>query len=260
MLVLQNISVSLGQTEILHNISLELNSGQMVVLCGPNGAGKSTLLKVISGELKPSCGSVSWDGIQIEDWTPNNLAKTRGKLSQESRLSFPFRTQEVVEMGRFPYGKNPNNGKVISQCMKLTHIEYLYNRRYNTLSGGEKQRLHFARVLAQITSTDIEALNNKVLLLDEPTSALDLKHQESLLRLSKRLATQHNCLVIVVLHDLNLAAAWADQMIIMKKGEIKHIGSVQAVCISSVISEIYDIKALVLEHPSTGKPIITVER
>ena len=260
MLTVQNISVQFGNTPILSDINLDLDCGKMVALCGPNGAGKSTLLKIISGEIKGTSGTVSWNNTQISDWKPNELAKNRGKLSQETRLSFPFRTQEVVDIGRLPYGNAPQNGYVVSQCMKLAHIEHLVDRRYDTLSGGEKQRIHFARVLAQLSAHDPENSTGKLLLLDEPTSALDLKYQEKLLHFAKQLAAHQNYLVIIVLHDLNLAAAWADQMVMMKKGKITYNGTIEEVCTAEILYETYGVKTLILKHPHTHKPIITVDR
>ena len=143
--------------------------------------------------------------------------------------------------------------------MQAVQIGHLINRRYDTLSGGEKQRVHFARVLAQLSSTE-QSDDVKLLLLDEPTSALDLKHQESLLELIHTLVNKENFLIIIVLHDLNLAAAWADSMVMMKEGELKYSGSISEICTKEVLNDVYDVETIILEHPSTGRPIISVDR
>ena len=259
MLRIENISVQFGTATILNEVSTEFQPGQIVALCGPNGAGKSTLLRVISGELIASNGTVFWNNQSITKWKPNELAKSRAKLSQESRLSFPFLTQEVVEMGRYPYGNHPDNTDIIEKCLHSVQIEHLIDRRYDTLSGGEKQRVHFARVLAQL-SENSQAPNTKLLLLDEPTSALDLKHQESVLKLVHTLVKQENYLVIIVLHDLNLAAAWADTMVMMKDGELKYSGSINEICTEDVLQDVYDVQTIILTHPTSGRPIISVDR
>ena len=259
MLRVENVSVQFGKIQILREIAADFEPGKIIALCGPNGAGKSTLLKVISGEIPSTSGQVLWDNQSIVDWKPNQLAKVRAKLSQESRLSFPFLTQEVVEMGRYPYGNSPENPKVVEECIHSVQIDHLIDRRYDTLSGGEKQRVHFARVLAQLSSTE-ETQPVKLLLLDEPTSALDLKHQESLLKLVHDLVRNNNFLVIIVLHDLNLAAAWSDQMVMMKNGQLKYSGTVEEVCTKEVLEDVYDVKTVILRHPSSGRPIISVDR
>ena len=259
MLKIENVSLQIGTTTILNEVSTEFNPGQIVALCGPNGAGKSTLLRVISGELNSTNGQVYWANQSISKWKPNELAKSRAKLSQESRLSFPFLTQEVVEMGRYPYGNHPDNHLIIERCLKSVQIEKLIDRRYDTLSGGEKQRVHFARVLAQLSSKE-QSSKIKLLLLDEPTSALDLKHQESILHLVHTLVKQENFLVIIVLHDLNLAAAWADTMVMMKEGELKYSGSINEICTKEVLQDVYDVQTIILKHPTSGRPIISVDR
>ena len=259
MLRIDNISVRFGTTTILDEVSTEFKPGQIVALCGPNGAGKSTLLRVISGELSANNGQVSWANQSISQWKANELAKSRAKLSQESRLSFPFLTQEVVEMGRYPYGNNPENQVIIDRCIKDVQIEHLIDRRYDTLSGGEKQRVHLARVLAQLSSTE-QTGNIKLLLLDEPTSALDLKHQESVLQLVHTLVKRENYLVIIVLHDLNLAAAWADTMVMMKDGRLKYSGGINEICTQEVLQDVYNVPTIILNHPTSGRPIISVDR
>ena len=257
MLKATNIDYAVGDTRILNRVSIDVEPGELVALCGPNGAGKSTLLKVVSGELAPNAGSVEWNGRRMEDWDSVELARSRAKLSQESQLTFSFRVREVVEMGRFPHDNSAKNAAVVNECMNRVGVHDLADRYYTSLSGGEKQRVHLARVLAQLTGP-IEC--PRLLLLDEPTSALDLLHQEVALSLAHSVCKEQNFAVLVVLHDLNLASAWSDRIVLLKEGEVRHSGSPHAVLTQSVLRSIYGVDVLVLPHPSTGRPVVTIDR
>ena len=257
MLRIEDISVKIQSKAILTDVSFDVSQGEVVALCGPNGAGKSTLLRVLSGELKQTKGSVVFQETPIDRWKPIELAKMRAKLSQESLLTFAFLAREVVEMGRFPYNDSSNSDKIVHSCMQQVGIEHLAERQYTSLSGGEKQRVHLARVLAQLYSEQGET---KLMLLDEPTSALDVLHQEVVLEIAYKLARKNNYIVLVVLHDLNLAAAWADRMILLKDGKYCYDGAPDEVLTPEIIKEVYGIQSLVLSHPKTGRPIITVDR
>ena len=193
----------------------------------------------------------------LSDWTPRNLAKVRAKLSQESHLSFSFRVREVVEMGRFPHDSAASSDDIVDACMERVGIRELACRDYTTLSGGEKQRVHMARVLAQLSSGTSDS---KLLLLDEPTSALDLHHQELALAMAHDLCGEHNYGVLVVLHDLNLAAAWADRLILLRDGKIYNEGTPESVLTEPILRAVYAVDAIVLPHPSTGRPVVTIDR
>jgi iron complex transport system ATP-binding protein len=257
MLHVENVSIRIHKKDILKEISIELKEGEVVALCGPNGAGKSTLLRAISGEIIPTEGRVFIKEKDIKEWQPLHLAQQRAKLSQESHLSFAFLAKEVVEMGRFPYPETKENDSIVDDSMRLVGIEHLSKRQYTSLSGGEKQRVHLARVLAQLHS-DLET--SKLMLLDEPTSALDVLHQEVVLEIAHQLAKEKNYVVLVVLHDLNLAAAWADRIVLLKDGLYKYDGAPKEILTPDILQEIYEIQCLVLEHPKTGRPIITIDR
>ena len=257
MLVADQIEYVVGSKRILGGASVTVEAGEIVALCGPNGAGKSTLLKVMSGEVASTAGRVSLGGRALEEWNAMDLARTRAKLSQESQLTFSFRAREVVEMGRFPHPNPVQNADVVEECMQRVGITELADRYYTSLSGGEKQRVHLARVLAQLTDA---SEHPKLLLLDEPTSALDLLHQEVALALAHDLCRTRGFAVLVVLHDLNLAAAWSDRIVLLREGEVRYAGTPAAVLTQPVLREIYGIDVLVMPHPTTGRPVITIDR
>jgi iron complex transport system ATP-binding protein len=252
-----DIGYAVGDTTILNGVSIGVEPGELVALCGPNGAGKSTLLKVVSGELPANSGTVEWNGRSMEQWGSVELARSRAKLSQESQLTFSFRVREVVEMGRFPHDNPSTNAEVVSECMDRVGIIDLADRFYTSLSGGEKQRVHLARVLAQLTGPEEQP---RLLLLDEPTSALDLLHQEVALSLAHSVCKERGYAVLVVLHDLNLASAWADRIVLLKGGEVRHRGSPEAVLTQAVLRDIYGVDVVVLPHPTTGRPVVTIDR
>jgi len=257
MLLVEHIHHTIGTTSILTDVCMGVAPGEVVALCGPNGAGKSTLLNIASGELTPSEGLVSLLDRTLEEWPAVELARNRAKLSQESNLTFSFKVREVVEMGRFPHDTPHAHDDVIETCMERVGITELSDRYYTSLSGGEKQRVHFARVLAQLTDTSGQP---KLLLLDEPTSALDLLHQEVALELAHTLCKEHGFAVLVVLHDLNLAAAWADRIVLLKDGHVHHSGTPAEVLTQPILQTIYGIDVLVLSHPNTGRPVVTIDR
>ena len=160
-------------------------------------------------------------------------------------------------MGRFPYAESTSHTEVVEACMDRVGVTEIADRYYTSLSGGEKQRVHLARVLAQLTGLKSQP---KLLLLDEPTSALDLLHQEVALELVHTLSREQQFAVVVVLHDLNLAAAWADRVILLKDGAVRHSGIPADVFTQELLQQVYGVNALVLSHPATGRPIITVDR
>ncbi len=257
MLDCEHIHYAVGSKSILNDVSLAVSAGEVVALCGPNGAGKSTLLRVASGEIQPNQGTVGLFERALPEWKPRALAQARAKLSQESHLTFSFRVREVVEMGRFPHETVSVDDDIIDDCMKQVGICDLENRDYTTLSGGEKQRVHMARVLAQLTDQHSKP---KLLLLDEPTSALDLHHQEVALSLAHRLCRERSYGVLVVLHDLNLAAAWADRVVLLKDGVVQKEGSPDRVLTEAVLHSVYGVDVVIVPHPTTGRPIITSGR
>lgn len=227
------VSVELGGHQILDRVDLRVAPGELVVLVGPNGAGKSTLLAALAGDLAPSAGQVTLDDIDVATLRAGELGRRRGVLLQKQNLAFGFRALAVVEMGRAPWHRTPraaDDEVVVERAMAQADVLALADRVFWTLSGGEQARVAFARLLAQ------EA---PVLLLDEPTAALDVSHQETLLEVARACARAGSA-VVVVLHDLSLAAAYADRVCVLSRGRVRADGPPRDVFEASLLSEVYD--------------------
>ena len=253
MLNLKHLSVNIRNKYLLNNISLTVAPGEVIAVVGPNGAGKSTLLKIISGDRIAYEGRVNINGKSLTDWPIQELACIRGVLPQHTALSFPFTVEEVILMGRSPHHRlaNPMFDRAIAEeAMKLTDTFDLRARRYTTLSGGERQRTQMARVLAQIWQP--VRSQNRYLLLDEPTSALDLAHQHGLLTIARRFATLQNVSVVVILHDLNLAAQYADRIAVLKAGKLIALDTPVNVLKESVIQQTFGYPVVIAQHPQTA--------
>lgn len=242
-----------GTRRVLDGVDFEVAAGEVVALVGPNGAGKSTLLAVLAGELDPGGGSVELDGRPLDRWTPIDMARRRAVLPQSHTVGFPFSAAEVVAMGRAPWQRTPQAGRddeAIATAMAATDSTHLARRSFPSLSGGERARVALARVLAQDTAT---------LLLDEPTAALDLGHQEAVLTLAAdRAAT--GAAVVVVLHDLASAAAYADRVAVLDDGRVAAAGPPRDVLTGELLSRVYRYPVEVLDHPGTGAQLVLPAR
>ncbi|MGW4325210.1 heme ABC transporter ATP-binding protein [Nocardia sp. NPDC004573] len=234
---------------VLDGVDFEAVAGQVVALVGPNGAGKSTLLAVLAGELAPSAGTVELDGQPLAHWTTLDMARRRAVLPQTHTVGFPFTAREVVAMGRAPWvrtERREHDEQQIAAAMAVTDVAHLATRSFPTLSGGERARVALARVLAQDTAT---------LLLDEPTAALDLGHQEAVLRLAAERAAV-GAAVVVVLHDLGVAAAYADRVAVLDAGCIAADGPPREVLTTELLTKVYQHPVEVLDHPVTGAQLV----
>ncbi|MFA0338679.1 heme ABC transporter ATP-binding protein [Vibrio breoganii] len=246
-----DISVSIGNRTILDKVNIEFYPNEFTVFLGPNGTGKSTLLKTLSNEMAYT-GQHYLFGKPTQDWDKRSLAKQFGVLPQSSSLTFNFTAQEVVELGGLTLsGGQKAISRIAREKMNLTGVLPLADRLYPSLSGGEKQRVHFARVLTQLDSVK----HNKVLFLDEPTSALDLSHQHNTLKLAKEQADSGAC-VVAVLHDLNLAAQYADRIVVLNHGNIVADGTPWEALNSQTIEEVYRWKTQIVPHPTQKHPVI----
>lgn len=235
--------------QVLDGVDFEAVAGQVVALVGPNGAGKSTLLAALAGELAPSAGTVELDGQPLAHWTTLDMARRRAVLPQTHTVGFPFTAREVVAMGRAPWvrtERREHDEKQIAAAMAATDVAHLATRSFPTLSGGERARVALARVLAQDTAT---------LLLDEPTAALDLGHQEAVLRLAAERADD-GAAVVVVLHDLGVAAAYADRVAVLDSGRIAADGPPRDVLTTELLTRVYQHPVEVLDHPVTGAQLV----
>ncbi len=243
------VSVTIDGTSILHEVSLHARPGMVLALVGPNGAGKSTLLNVIAGDQAVASGEVHVAGHPLASWSIKQLARERSVLLQQTSVAFPFTVSQVVEMGRAPWIGTPfeaDDDSAVAEAIDLTDLTALTERHVPSLSGGERARAALARVLAQRT---------RILLLDEPTAALDIRHQEDVLRLARERADLGDT-VVVVLHDLGLAAAFADRVCLLERGRVVAEGTPAEVFDAAVLSAVYRHPLEVLTHPVNGTLII----
>jgi iron complex transport system ATP-binding protein len=254
-----NITYRIDNQTLLKNISLEFKPGEFTVIMGQNGAGKSTLLRILAGSTKATEGEVTLSGKKIENYKEIELAKTRAVLSQHYEISFPVSIQDIVMMGRYPHFKSEPSYKdheITDKALSMMGIFNLKNRNYDTLSGGEAQKVQMARVLSQIWEHDKN--NTKILFLDEPVSQLDIQYQYFLLQVARNF-TKENIMVIAILHDLNLAINYADNIIFLKKGElIKTVNTIQDID-KEIVNKVFDIEMENIHNPFSNKPHFIVK-
>ncbi|MFD0267365.1 heme ABC transporter ATP-binding protein [Streptomyces sp. NPDC127106] len=253
------LHVRLGGRAVLAGIDLAARAGEVLALVGPNGAGKSTLLAALAADLPAASGTVRIDGRPAGAWAAPELALRRAVLPQAAELSFPFTVAEVVAMGRAPWAGTgvagaagaadadaDADGEAVARAMAATEVSGFADRPFTALSGGERARVALARVLAQ---------QAPLLLLDEPTAALDLRHQELVLRICRERAAAGDA-VVAVLHDLGLAAAYADRIAVLEGGRIAADGPPAKVLRADLLSQVYRQPVEVLPHPQSGIPMV----
>jgi iron complex transport system ATP-binding protein len=250
---LNALSYHIGPKSLLQNVSLSARPGEVLAIIGANGAGKSTLLKLLSGDLKPSAGEVVFEGKNLAQWPAAALAHRRAVLTQQHTLALAFEVRELVLLGRYPhFGGQPtaHDHAVVAAALDLVGLRHLAGREYPTLSGGEQQRAQLARVLAQVWEAE-----KGFLLLDEPLTGLDLRHQHQTLAVARQLA-HRGFGVIAVLHDLNLAAQYADQVLLLHQGLAVASGTPAEVLTPDYIHLGFGVEVELLTHPSLGCPLI----
>ena len=241
----KNLGFARGGKTILHDVGVEVRPGEVLAVLGPNGSGKSTLMHLLAGTEKPDHGSVFLDDIPLARLSPLQQAQKRAVLQQSSQVSFPFTVEEIVLLGRTPHitgAERPVDYDIMRKALAAVQAEELMGRRFPTLSGGEQQRVQFARVLAQLWEVE-----GGYLLLDEPTSALDPKYQHGILRHAKSLAVK-GMGVCAVLHDLQLASLYADKVLLLKEGRVVAYGPVAEVLTETQVSELFEVPVKAVEQ------------
>ena len=249
----ENLTYQVGRKTLLQSLSVQARPGELLAVVGANGAGKSTLLKLLSGDLTPTGGTVRFAGRPLAQWPAATLARSRAVLTQQHSLALAFPVRELVLMGRYPHFRGQpaaHDHFITDAALATVGIAHLANRAYPTLSGGEQQRAQLARVLAQVWEAEAGFL-----LLDEPLTGLDLRHQHHTLDVAKDL-TQRGFGVIAVLHDLNLAAQYADQVLLLRQGQAVASGPPAEVLTCEHIHHAFGIAVQLLAHPSLGCPLI----
>lgn len=240
---------------ILDRISISLDAGNVVALVGPNGAGKSTLLKILAGEIEPNEGQVFFDEKPLGSYSKRALALRRAVMPQEVLLAFAFTVEEVVTMGRYPHSlvrnrtspdQRTDDRMIVRKSMQKTETTHLSDRLYPTLSGGEQARVTLARVLAQETP---------IVFLDEPTASLDPRHQHLVMSQARKIADRGG-IALAVLHDLNLASMYADQIALLNDGGIKAYGPPAKVLTTPILEDVFRTKFQVTNHPRMSCPLV----
>jgi iron complex transport system ATP-binding protein len=240
-----DVGVAIRARWLLREVTIAVAPGEVVALVGPNGAGKSTLLRVLAGDLAPTTGRVALDGRAIADFRPRDLALRRAVLPQQTVLQFAFTAREVVEMGR-GQRRGDDDEVIVAASLAKTESTHVAERIFPSLSGGEQGRVSLARVLAQ------EA---PLLLLDEPTASLDLRHQQLVMEVARDLAAR-GAMVVVVLHDLNLAASYADRIALLHEGRLVADGPPWQTLAESLLTEVFACPIAVTAHPVRGCPLV----
>lgn len=241
-LSVHGIGWTVGGRHILDDVELTVADGSLVGLLGRNGSGKSSLLHIVAGLHKASRGYVHLDELDVHGMGNTERARRIAFLAQQADTELALRVVDVVRLGRTPWGE-ADSDHIVADAMRRTEVEHLAERRWPTLSGGERQRTQLARALAQQPS---------LLLLDEPTNHLDLAHQIGLLRLVRGLRVT----TLTALHDLELAAAFCDRLIVLDEGRVVASGTPREVLTETLLEQVYSVSAQVTEHPITGRPHI----
>lgn len=249
---LRGVSLAVDGRALLSDVDLAVRPGELVAFIGPNGAGKSTALSVLAGDVTPDAGTATIDGRLLTSIRVQELGRLRSVLLQQKGVSFSYPVREVVAMGRMPWSRLPSDGadatddEIVAAALASTDTAHLADRDVTTLSGGELARVSLARVLAQ---------RCRVVLLDEPTDALDIGHQEQVLALAAGLAAD-GAAVLAVLHDLNLAAAYADRVVLLAGGRVVADGAPRDVLTGERLSAVYGHPVETVDHPVTGALLV----
>ncbi len=255
MLEARDLTISYDDRIAVSDVTLTLTPGEITALVGPNGAGKSTLLRSLNGQVPRTSGAVLLDGQPIEKYNRRTIGRRVAVVAQEAELRFPVTVLEFVLGGRFAWGPSSGWGweteqdlRVAAAVLAETELHELSGRLMNELSGGERQRAVLARALATEAA---------FLLLDEPTANLDLSHQATLLNLVRKRCDMRQASSLVVTHDLNLTAQFADRILLMRDGKVVRLGKPEEVLTAELLNQVFNVEVLVDAHPITGAPRVT---
>lgn len=256
MLRTEKIYFKVGDKILLQETSVAFEENRFHVIMGPNGAGKSTLLKLLAGSEHPSGGEIFFHEKEINQFSRKELAAARAVLSQHYNITFPITTNDMVMMGRYPYFNtvpSKEDKEICKMAIGVMQANDLLDRDYNTLSGGETQKIQMSRILAQIW--DSENSGNKILFLDEPVSHLDMKYQHQLLQVAKEMCKK-NITVIAILHDINLSLTYADRILFMKQGGIKYDIINHDEINTAVIKNVFDVESKIINPGNGHRPVV----
>lgn len=254
MLEVDDISYHVRDKRIVQHVSFTAQPGRLTAIIGPNGAGKSTLLKVLSRQYQPAGGKVIWNGNDLRGYSDQQMALERAVLTQQTFMSITFPVEEVVLMGRYAHFENNPQKKdreAVQAAMEQCGIDHLAKRTYDSLSGGEQQRVQIARAMAQVNTSGRPTF----MLLDEPLNNLDIRHQHTCLDLVRNYVSQGN-VALVVMHDINLAALYADEVLLMQDGHTVAHGTPAAVLTEQYLSKAYQFPVRVETHPYHPCPAV----
>lgn len=251
---IENLSFAYSDKPVVDTVAFSVEDGEFVGIIGPNGAGKSTLLKMLDGILQPETGKIRLRNKPLHEYTRKQLAKLIGFVPQDFTTAFSYSVNDIVLMGRYPHlsafsSESANDHQIVEKSMKSTDVWHFRNRQFGELSGGEKQRVVLASALAQ---------EPQILLLDEPTSSLDIKYQQQFYSILQELQQGRGLTIVVVTHDINLAARYCQRLILLKEGRVVDDGVPEKVITKKMMESVYEVGVEVLSHPVDGKPLLTL--
>lgn len=269
MLEASNITFRVGNRALISEVSVSFAPGRLHLVVGPNGAGKSTLIKVLARLLRPQTGKVEYEGADVHNMSESDLAKRRAVLSQAVEVAFPLTVREVVMMGRYPhFGGRPGpiDEEITDELMEFFEVMEFSDRNYQTLSGGERQRVSFARVLAQLwragsgsfpVSGSPSTLSScRYLFLDEPLTFLDIRHQIAFMKKVRDFTDAPDVVTVGVVHDLNLAARFADQIVLLNHGHVVADGTASEVLTTDRIRDVFGVEPTFVPFKQSGVHLI----
>ncbi|SFU84626.1 iron complex transport system ATP-binding protein [Alicyclobacillus macrosporangiidus] len=251
MLLAENIQVGYGSKIVIQELNLTIAPGQITTFIGANGCGKSTLLRTLARLLKPTAGTVLLDGRDIFKRSTREVAKQLALLPQTPYAPPEVTVRQLVRLGRYPHGRwlggwSDRDEQAVQEALAAMKLTDLADQPVDTLSGGQRQRAWIAMTLAQETD---------LLLLDEPTTYLDLSHQLDILDILRELNRRHHKTIVMVLHDLNLAARYSDVMVAVHQGTVYTQGKPEKVMTPETIRAIFDVECVVIPDPVAGTPL-----